>query len=87
MLLTRVNSTIDCPMCDSKLQWKNKGTGCLIGGVGGGVGGGLGTLFGIWWLQTGNVAYLGLVVGVIAAIGFAAWMAMVRFAEFELKSP
>ena len=87
LLLTRFNTAITCPTCASKLQWKNKGTGSLIGGVGGGVGGGLGALFGIWWLQTGNVAYLGLVVGVIVAVFFAAWMAVVKFTEFEPQSP
>ena len=87
LLLTWFNTAITCPTCASKLQWKNKGTGSLIGGVGGGVGGGLGALFEIWWLQTGNVAYLGLVVGVIVAVFFAAWMAMVKFTEFEPQSP
>jgi hypothetical protein len=86
LLLTRFSATITCPTCASELQWKNKGTGSLIGGVGGGVGGGLVALFGIWWLQTGSVTYLGLIVGVFAAVFFAAWMAMVKFAKFEPKS-
>jgi hypothetical protein len=80
------STTITCSTCASKLQWKNKGIGSLIGGVGGGVGGGLGTLFAGWWLLTGNVIYLGLLVGVLVAVFFAVWMAMVKFAKFEPKS-
>ena len=86
LLLTRFSTTITCPICASKLQWKNKGTGSLIGGVGGGIGGGLGALFAIRWVQTGNVAYLGLLVGVFAAVFFAVWVAMVKFTKFEPKS-
>ena len=87
LLPTRFDSSITCATCASKLQWKNKGTGSLIGGVGGGVGSVLGALFVIWWLQTGNVAYLGLIVGVIVAVFFAVWMALVKFTKFEPQSP
>lgn len=83
LFLTRFNTTITCTTCASKLQWKNKRTGSLIGGVGGGVGGGLGTLLLINWSQTGNVVYLTLFAGLLATVFFAAWMAMVKFTRFE----
>ncbi|MGD0978484.1 MAG: hypothetical protein ABR962_05010 [Candidatus Bathyarchaeia archaeon] len=38
----------------------------LLCGLLGGVGGRLGVRFGIWWILTENIAYLVLVVGVIA---------------------
>ena len=79
LFLARFNTTITCTTCASKLQWKNKRTGSLIGGVGGG----LGTLLLINWSQTGNVVYLTLFAGLLATVFFAAWVAMVKFTRFE----
>jgi len=84
--LTRFSGSITCSVCSSQLQWKNKGTGSLIGGIGGGVGGGIGALFADWWVSTGNLVYLVLILAVIVTVFFAAWGAMVKFTKFELKS-
>jgi hypothetical protein len=62
IFLTNLN-TITCPTCASKFELKNKGTGSLIGGIGGWSRRWTWTLFGIYLLQTGNAAYLGLVLG------------------------
>jgi endogenous inhibitor of DNA gyrase (YacG/DUF329 family) len=83
--LTRFSSSVICPMCNSSLQWKNKGTGSLIGGVGGGVGGGIGALFAEWWVFTGDVAYIALVCATAVVVFFAAWGAMVKLTKFEIK--
>jgi hypothetical protein len=73
-------------MCSSQLEWKNKRTGSLIGGVGGGVGGGLGALLGGLWVWTGDTIYLILIIPLIVGLFFAAWGATAKFTKFELKN-
>ena len=84
LLLTRFSPSVVCPLCNSKLRWKNKDTGTLIGCVGGGVGGGLGGLFGAQWVFTGDLIYIAFIVATMGAVFFAVWGAMVKFTKFEL---
>jgi len=72
-------------MCSSQLEWKNKRTGSLIGGVGGGVGGGLGGLLGGLWVLTGDTMYLISIIPLFVGLFFAAWGAAAKFTKFELK--
>ncbi len=83
--LTRFSTSVKCPTCNSLLEWKNKGTGSVIGGVGGAVGGGVGALLTELWVWTGNITYLTLIIPLIAGVFFAVWGAVVKFTEFKLK--
>ena len=86
LLLTRFSTSTTCPMCSSQLEWKNKRTGSVIGGLGGGVGGGLGTLLGELWVWTGDTIYLVLIILLIVGVFFAALGAVAKYTKFELKN-
>ncbi len=80
-MLTRFSTSTTCPMCSSQLEWKNKRTGSVIGGLGGGVGGGLGALLGELWVWTGDTIYLVLIILLIVGVFFAALGAVAKYTE------
>jgi ATP/ADP translocase len=84
LFLSNLNA-ITCPVCSSKLRVKNKDVNSVIGGVGGGLGGGLGTLLLIMWVQSGNMAYVGLIILLIVAVFLSAWLLEIRYLKLKAE--
>lgn len=86
LVLTNHNA-ITCQVCGSRLRVKNKIVNSAIGGAGGGLGAVIIFFFAMLWIVTGNLAYLGLLIIIFAALLLIAWLLVIKYVKVELETP
>lgn len=86
LFLTNRNA-ITCQVCSLRLRVKNKNVNSAIGGAGSGLGGVLAYFLVILCFQTGNIAYLGLLVPLFAALFLVTSLLVIKYVKVELETP